>query len=619
MPGNIVIFVRVLGPVEVRVNDAPAPDRLAWKKNLALLVYLARSPKHVRTRQHLMALLWGEKTDKKARHSLTVAIGDLRSALGESLLESDADQVRLATSEVAVDTDLLDTRARAGDYAGAATLAAGEFMEGFAIKGALPFEDWLHAEREHWRHRSMDVLVKRVEQLLAEGSLEAANDMVTQARKLDWRPETAVRAAMRGLALAGDRAGALALFDEFCTRLKVELDAEPDVETRALASRVRQERTWRLPKVNVGASTRHRAPLVGRAADLMRLGEVWANTLAGRRGAVAVIEGDDGIGKTRLAEEVALRARLDGAIVTSLRAVAADRVEACSGVWGIARAGLLDAPGAAAISPRMLDQLKGTTPLETPGRALSELLQAVADEQPVLLFVDDAHWLDRESLLALGAAARDLSRVPVLCLLTAGRQPPCPELDELRTRIGREVTGVVLKLTVFDDRDVRELSRYALPSYPTEKLDQLTRRVLADTAGIPLLVAAIISAVAGGLQTNERAPAWPETNRTLVDTLPGELPDNVVAAIRVNFRRLSSDARQVLVAAAVLGGRQSIETLGRASRVTGDALVQALDELEWQRWLTAEPRGYAFVARIVRDVIDRDMVVEGERQRIRGN
>jgi hypothetical protein len=48
-----------------------------------------------------------------------------------------------------------------------------------------------------------------------------------------------------------------------------------------------------------------------------------------------------------------------------------------------------------------------------------------------------------------------------------------------------------------------------------------------------------------------------------------------------------------------------------------DALAQALDELEWRRWLAAERRGYAFVAPIVRDVVDRDMVVEGERQRIR--
>jgi DNA-binding GntR family transcriptional regulator len=57
--------------------------------------------------------------------------------------------------------------------------------------------------------------------------------------------------------------------------------------------------------------------------------------------------------------------------------------------------------------------------------------------------------------------------------------------------------------------------------------------------------------------------------------------------------------------------------LERATGVLGTALGGALDELEWQGWLVVEPRGYAFVARIVRDVIDRDMVTEGQRRRIR--
>ncbi len=52
--------------------------------------------------------------------------------------------------------------------------------------------------------------------------------------------------------------------------------------------------------------------------------------------------------------------------------------------------------------------------------------------------------------------------------------------------------------------------------------------------------------------------------------------------------------------------------LGLGARETG----RALDELEWRRWLLAEPRGYSFVARIVRQVVERDMVTPGQRRRI---
>ncbi|MBI1967990.1 MAG: hypothetical protein HYS40_08375, partial [Gemmatimonadetes bacterium] len=54
----------------------------------------------------------------------------------------------------------------------------------------------------------------------------------------------------------------------------------------------------------------------------------------------------------------------------------------------------------------------------------------------------------------------------------------------------------------------------------------------------------------------------------------------------------------------------------RAAGLSAVAVAAALDELEWQRWLTADPRGYAFVARIVRDVVARDMVTGGQRQRM---
>ncbi len=597
-----MIVVRALGPAEVRVHGAGAPAELLWKKNLALLVYLARSPKRLRTREHLVGLLWAEKPEKDARHSLNEAVRVLRQSTGDGL-ESDAAQVRVTPGAVELDTDTLELLTAAGDYSGAAGLVQGEFLEGFSVPGASEFDNWLVAERDHWRRRSVEVLAHRADQLLAVGDLAAANDTLRRARDLDWRPEVVVRPAMRGLALAGDRAGALALFEGFAARLKRELGVEPDADTRVLAERIRRERTWRVTAGSPGPGSRG-GPLVGRGPELERLVDAWTRCRSTSRATIAVIEGDGGTGKTRLAEELVARARLDGAVVIAVRAVEADRTDAWSGTFGIARGGLLEAPGVAAAAPPALAQLRGATSPEAPGRALSEVLHAVADEQPVIVFVDDAHWLDRESLLALAAAARDLTGSPVLYLIAAAPHPARPELDELRARAGREVAGTAVKLGPLGGGDVRELARRALPSYGPEQLDRVTRRVLSDSAGIPLLAAALLDAVAAGLDLSEGPTAWPEPSRTLDQTLPGELPDNVVAAIRINFRRLSGDAQAVL------------ELLGRASGVAGDPLAGALDELEWQGWLAAERRGYAFVARIVRAVIDRDMIKPGQRQRM---
>ncbi len=188
-----MIEVRALGPVDLRVRKAPAPAELLWKKNLALLVYLARSPKRARTREHLVGMLWGDKSEAKARRSLNEALRELRRSVGDGSLQSESAQVRVTAEAVQLDTDRLEALAAAGDYAGAASLVHGEFMEGFSVKGASEFDTWLAAEREHWRRRSVDVLVCRADQLLASGSVARALGVLERARALDWRRETPTR------------------------------------------------------------------------------------------------------------------------------------------------------------------------------------------------------------------------------------------------------------------------------------------------------------------------------------------------------------------------------------------------------------------------------------------
>ncbi len=614
-----MIRCRTLGPVEVSLDDGAAPPELLWRKNLALLVYLARSPKRTRAREHLIGLLWGDKPEAAARHSLNEAVRVLRRYAGEDGIETAGGHVRLDPAAVELDTDRLETLRTANDYGGAADLVTGEFLEGFGVPGATAFEDWMTAERAVWRSRSVDVLIHRADELLAAGDVARAHDTAQRALMLDPTADVVVRAVMRCRALAGDRAGALDCYEAFAARLAAEVGAEPDAETKALAERVRHERAWRLRRPARGGQEPElrRAPLVGRAGELARLLEVWARCVHERRAALAIVEGDQGAGKTRLAEELLMRARLDGAAVTAVRAVEADRTQAWSGLLGVARGGLLDSPGVAAATPAALARLRdpdvGDPRL---GQALREALRAVGDERPVAILVDDAQWLDRESLLALGAAARDLARAPLFLLFTAEPHPAQAELDELRVRIGRELAGATVRLAPLAAAAIRDLARWALPHYTDVELDRVTRRVATDSAGIPLLAVELLHAVAMGLDLRAVKGAWPEPLKTLDQTLPGELPDAVVAAIRIGYRRLSPDAQKILEVAAVLGGRLSRETLARGSGLRGEALDAALDELEWQRWLAAEPRGYALVARIVRDVLQRDMVTPGQRQRI---
>ena len=93
-----------------------------------------------------------------------------------------------------------------------------------------------------------------------------------------------------------------------------------------------------------------------------------------------------------------------------------------------------------------------------------------------------------------------------------------------------------------------------LPRFTETELDRVARRVAMDSAGLPLLVVELLHAVALGLDLRQSDGAWPSPLRTLSDTLPGDLPDAVVAAIRIGFRRLTTAAQRVLGRGGGAGG-----------------------------------------------------------------
>jgi len=610
-----MISVRALGPLEVTVDGKPAPAELLWRHNVALLLYIARSPARRCTRDQAIGLLWPDKPQAAALQSLREAIRLLRRYIGKERLRTEADQLELAPGAIELDTDLLDRLIERRDWAGATPLVRGKFADGFGLDGSSAFEDWLLAEQWHWYGREMDVLIQHAEQRLDAGDLLGADDPARRALNLDPESQRALRTLLRRLALAGDRSAALELYARFEKRA-TQSGAQIEPATRALVDRLRRAREWKLPPTartaDQGIAWR-RVPLLGRERELAAILSSWRQVRPGRL-ALVMIEAAPGGGKTRLVEEVMARAALDGGVCIATRAVPADHHQDMSGIVALARGGLLDAPGVAATSPAALAAIAREA--SGLGAAVIEALKAVSAEQPVLLALDDAQWLDDASLGALETMLRDLAKAPVLILLAAPPEPTTPKLAEVRAAIGRDALGSLVRLPVFDAATLQALVSWAFPQYTTDEVTRLSRRIAADSAGIPLLAVEICQAIAQGLDVRATNGAWPKPFKTLDQTLPGDLPDTIVAAIRVGFNTLSPTAAAALKAAAVIGERVPAERIGRAARLVGSALDAALDELEWRRWVVADPRGYSFVARIVREVVERDMVTEGERQRL---
>lgn len=626
-----VIALRLLGQVEVSVDRDEPPPELLWKKNLALLAYLALSPRQARSREHLIGLFWSEKPESAARHSLNEALRIIRRSVGDTALHTDASTVRLDAGAVELDVTAFAAHERAGDWEAAAALVRGHLLDGIAIPGESAFEDWVTAERGQWQRRATASLVNAAESSLARGKTAEGRAFAERALALDPTSGSAFGVHLRALALSGERSTAVAEFERYRDMLAARLELAPEPALVELMHRIRAGRT---EPVAGGEATdiarTRRLPLIGREVELAMLWDSWRRCRRTRETTIAVILADPGLGKTRLLEELRVRAELEGAGTLTIRGVEADRHAPWSGILGLGRGGLLQAPGIAtapasahAAFAREIaewgDRYRGATgvdPAPLP-RAFSELVRAAAEERPTLLVLDDCHLLDTDSLECVTALSRDMPSLPLMMVLAAEPAVPSPPLDALRSRLGRDLAGAALELGALGPGVLAQMARTVFPEYDDAAIDRLARRLAADSAGVPLLAVEFLHGVASGLDWQRTSGTWPAPYHTLTETSPGELPDSLTAAVRIGYRKLTEPAQRALAAVAALGGPLTASAIGQAAALPADSLRMALDELEWQRWLVADGRGYSFVAGIVERIVQRDMLTPGQLRRFR--
>ena len=225
---------------------------LAQPRRLALLAYLAMSSRRgfVR-RDQAIALFWPEHDSEHARAALNRAVYYLRQEIGDRVIESRAsDEIAVAAAYVWCDAVALQSALDEGRHAEAIELYRGELLEGFFVSNAPGFERWVDEAR---RRLASDV--SRAAWSLADGAERDGNHAAAAqwcGWALDRSPldEAGVRRLMTVLDRAGDRVGAVLVYDRFARRLAADLELSPAPETRMLLDAIRlRDTTIRSPRV----------------------------------------------------------------------------------------------------------------------------------------------------------------------------------------------------------------------------------------------------------------------------------------------------------------------------------------------------------------------------------
>ncbi len=684
-----LLRLAVFGPSEVFHDESRLTFSL--RKAQALLFYLAVE-KGLHPRSKLAALLW---PDSAARTALSNAIALLRSKLtdasstGPSHLLSQQDLLGLdPLAALWLDLDVVqqayqqaqqisavpseqDRASLVSTLQYALSLVRGPFLDGFWLREETPFDAWVQQQQQQWQVR-LHLLCDRLSYCQeAGGELEPAQATLLRWLALDPLSEEAYRRLMRVHLALGDATVALQVYATCQARLAQELQVEPSAETITLAAHIRTRAIHHSENCSSARSVLSQngppseliASLIRRKPSFIQLVRSFQQVWQGQAQAVFVM-GEAGIGKTRLADEFVAWVRTQGADVLSghtfdlggrlpyqpLVDALRPRLEEEN-----APEDLLDDLWLAELS-RLLPELRVRYPdLPAPSQdgpiarlrlfeAVARLLDALTKRAPLVLLLDDLHWVDRASLdlvrylghywkehgsrvLLLGTVRREGPELnPSLLALLADLRCDLPIASVTLQPLTQAETLQLVKAIVGECGEPGS-GRQAIASPASkEPVAALADLLFVQTGGHPLYLLETLKLL------RERELLVPqlsadgtwrlETQEMVAAIVQGQswregVPSSVRAMIKARLAKLSRSANQLVMASAMLGKEASAQCLlqvaevgtlprkrGMVALAGGEALEEAVDSGMLREEIGADSSdNYGFANDLIREVI----------------
>lgn len=572
------LAVRLFGKPALTFDGKP----LKWKappKTLPLLATLALHRGPALARRALAAALWPDELESEGltrlrRHVYHIA-HSLPSVPGVEWLVSTRESVSWndaapAWFDVLAFRDAVE-RERIYDVI---ELYRGDLLEG-------SYDEVVLDEREHMRAGYLNALTRATREHREARTYATAIDYAEKLLMLDEWNEEAVRELMAAKYESGDRSAALATYERFARKLQAELSASPSQETTSVRDAIRgglapAPSPAKTPQADEGYAPPRgwKLPFVGRDAELQKLGAAWSRAARGS-GTAAFLSGEAGIGKSRLALELASRVRGEGGqvlvgttsqpenepyhpLLVALRPLAPQIARApIEPVWLSALARVL--PELHSLRDDLFeDELPPERAAHRLFEAVARAIEFVARVGPLCIVLEDLQWAGSATLELLAAIVRRIGTLPVIVVATSrsGEMGPDATLHRLRSALVAERRALVVPLERLSDDDVTRLVR------SVENSDERLAGAVAElSGGNPLFAAQLVE-------------AYRETG-VLPDASPAL--ETVGDAISARGRRLDAPARAVAEAASMLGETFRADVV---ADICGWSEEQVLDAIE---------------------------------------
>ena len=586
-----------------RLEQAAAPRTpivVGSRKERRLIAVLAAHADQAVPADRLVDVLWGDRPPRRPAENLATLVSRLRAQLGPGVVVGDrgvyslgdppAVRVDLDTAGQLVATALQRWAQGAPSLCGTAAARALELLGDGSVLLDEADAPWVDDVRARSRRLVRSARHAAAAASLRTGDLVAARDWAAAAVEADHFDETACRLLMCAHQAAGDPALALAAHQRLRVELADELGVDPAAATYEVHLAVLRGEPAPLPEPVAPTPAVVRAsPLSGRQRELAPLVDAWAAASSGRPGLVLVV-GEAGIGKTRLAAELASTAASTGGLVLSTRCYAAERslflqpfVEALTGPLSSLPPGRLrelagaDSAGLAGLVPVTAEAL-GVDPtarlspeVELRGayEAVLTVLRGLAVSRPVLLVLDDLH---NAGSATIGLVHYLVRRAGTARLLVVGT---------LRSEEGSEATALLGQTATRVELGPLDAEAVGLLAGESGQGDR-TQAIMARTGGHPLFVVETLRALAAG---------------------EAGIPESLRAAVLARLARAGPDIDELLRAGAVLGAAVDPVTLANLLDLTPLEATRRCERAAAARLLVAVGHSYEFVNDLVQEVL----------------
>ncbi len=589
------------------VAEPDGAERVHFSKQLAVIIYLAARTRAQATRDELVGLLWSGAPERDARASLRQVVYQIRQATDPAFVTGE-ELLKLRREDLEMDVDVFRERHAQGQLEAALAIYEHDFLASVGLGGARDFEAWAEGLRQ--------VLAAERRQLLRALLARAAdagrwNDGARYAELLIDSDPAALEPRLKLielLALSGDAVRARSAAADARVFAQVTEGDRLPVELEQVIGKALTPLT---PGPSPAPDPLPRHPeLVGRAAEFRILVEKWKLTLQGR-GRAALITGEAGIGKTRLAQELIGRARADRCLVLRSAFFPIERSDPMGPFVDLLR-GAATAPGLGGASPGCLAILGSVVPEiadrfapasgpgtgggsaggavdpQALGTALLDAFAAIAEEIPLVLAVEDLHWASPESIDFAHRLARHVHAHHILLVLTARDYGDAPGATEALRAL--TAGGVVREVPLgpLSTVEIGQLlaSIAELPDQETGRWlsGQLARRAL----GVPLYVLEILKSLFDTKLLSVSGGRWDFGAGLKVGAADLPIPGNAASLLEHRLRTVGERAAAVLAAMAVWGRAASPAVLARLTGLEAGEVDRAIGVLERRRLVVRE-------------------------------